>query len=146
MESYSVFTDESHVTAARYRSVAAVSMPTVRVPSLRSALSAALVSSNVREFKWKKLQSAKYRFAAQKLATQAFEALDPPGLRLDVLVWDTQDERHSVRHRNDRANYERMFFHLLRWLMQRRGQGTTWEVFPDERTGGGLGDCARLPR
>jgi hypothetical protein len=61
---------------------------------------ARLAESKVAEFKWQKLTSAKYRFAALKLIDTIFEAVGQ-GLRTDVLVWDTRDRRHAVPGRDD---------------------------------------------
>lgn len=33
-------------------------------------------------------------------------------LRVDILIWDTDDTRHAVKGRDDNANLERMYFHL----------------------------------
>ena len=56
-------------------------------------------------------------------------------LRADVLVWDTQDERHSVLGRDDIANLQRMYYHLFRNVLQRRwASGSTWHLFPDENS------------
>ena len=49
-----------------------------------------------------------------------------------MVVWDTADSRHAVERRDDVANYARMFFHLHRALMGRRGSDTRWHLRPDK--------------
>ncbi len=47
------------------------------------------------------------------------------------MIWDTKDSRHDVKERDDVANYDRMFFHLHRNLIKRRGSGNRWHLRPD---------------
>lgn len=57
----------------------------------------------------------------------------PIGLRIDVIVWDTEDARHQIEDRDDVANYERMYYHLHRNLMSRRSPGGRWHLRPDKQ-------------
>lgn len=128
-----VFSDESRHTAGRYRSIGAISLPAEEVDEASCHLSELLERSNVPEFKWHDLRSAKHRFCAIKLVDFTFDRLLPLGVRVDVLTWDTQDSRHSIHGRDDILNYERMFFHLHKNLMSRREGDSNWELRPDER-------------
>lgn len=91
-----------------------------------------LRDSDVAEMKWQRLASAKARLCAAKLVELTFDVLLAVGGRLDVLVWDTHDSRHTIQHRDDRANWERMFFHLHHALMGRRPRGSVFHLLPDE--------------
>ena len=133
MAEYGVFSDESRATAARYRSIAAVSLPADCVVSANKRMRALLDDSRVRELKWRKLTSAKSRHAATKLIDFVIDEALGFGARVDVLVWDTHDERHAIPGRDDRKNFERMFFHLHKSLMRRREPGAEWHLRPDER-------------
>ena len=56
-------------------------------------------------------------------------------LRVDTLIWDTQDSRHQIRGRDDVANLQRMYYHLFKNVLQRRWPtGSTWQLYPDENT------------
>lgn len=144
MSEYVVFTDESQITASRFRSLSAFSMPVSSWPVVSEALSRILIDSEVTEFKWNKVKDAKNFFCAEKYTNFVLANLGALELRVDVLIWDTQDSRHRVIGRDDMANYERMFFHLLSNAMKRRARGSEWHIRPDERGGvewGTARDC-----
>lgn len=131
---FASYTDESAVTAERFRSVCAVSMPRDMETYFSGLIAGCLASSGVSEFKWNALNSARSRFCAVKMIDAVLANCGADAVRVDVLVWDTHDERHAIKNRDDAANLERMFFHLLRVSMKRRVVGD-WHVFPDERLG-----------
>lgn len=130
---YVVFTDESYSTGQRYRSIGTFSFPVVHRRGMDGELRVLLADSRVEEFKWQKLKTAKYRFCAEKILEFILVNLFPRALRIDVLTWDTRDSRHSIQSRNDIANFERMFFHLLKSLMRKREKAASWYIYPDER-------------
>lgn len=131
---FSVFSDESYITAERYRSIAAFSFPNKYFGEIDSSLKHILKESDVKEFKWQKLRNAKYRLCAEKLLHYILDNhLFDKKIRIDVLIWDTHDSRHSIQGRDDISNFERMFFHLLKNVMTKRGKNTIWNIFPDEK-------------
>lgn len=127
------FTDESYITAERFRSIASYSMPFNILETVEIELNSILVSSNVREFKWEKLKDARYRFCAIKIIDYIIDSIINNNIRIDIVIWDTYDSRHCVRNRNDDANFERMFFHLLTSSMKRRPHLSKWGIYPDEK-------------
>ncbi len=54
--------------------------------------------------------------------------------RVDILIWDTHDDRHAIQGRDDIKNFERMFFHLHKNLMYRREYESLWYLCPDRRS------------
>lgn len=141
---YAVYSDESYTSAARYSSICAVSFPRAFTDDVQNEIDAILKNSGVSEFKWQKLNDARSRFCAQKLNKYLFDNLFRKKIRVDVLIWDTQDSRHKIQGRDDIANFERMFFHLMKNLMKRREKDAHWHVYPDERMGidwGTIKDC-----
>ena len=129
---YAVFSDESRHTEGRYRSLAAVSVPAGEVVALTKRLHDALQLDSYGEFKWKNVRRSRLRDRAIA-AIDVLLAYIAAGVRADVLTWDTHDRRHDVPDRDDVANYERMFFHLHRVLMERRGAQSRWHIRPDEQ-------------
>ena len=129
---FAVFSDESRHTEGRYRSLAAVSLPAGEVVALTELLRSALQLDHYGELKWKNVRRAWSRDHAIA-AVDVLLAHVAYGVRADVLTWDTQDSRHDVPNRDDVANYERMFFHLHRVLMERRGAHSRWHLRPDEQ-------------
>ncbi|MFW5720686.1 MAG: DUF3800 domain-containing protein [Candidatus Dojkabacteria bacterium] len=132
---YVIFTDESNITDSRFQSLCAFSLPKNYVSEFTTIMKQILVSSDVSEFKWQKLKTAKYYFCAEKIIDTIFKHLKQYNIRIDTVVWDTHDSRHTVQSRDDIANYERMFFHLLTNAMKRREKGAVWDVMPDQRNG-----------
>ncbi len=132
---YVVFTDESNITASRYQSLAAFSLLRSNWDHASQLMSEILTSSDVSEFKWKKFNNAKYFYCAEKMINFIFEHLHNFKIRIDVLIWDTQDSRHEIQGRDDLANYERMFYHLLNGSMRKRPKNASWHIRPDQRGG-----------
>jgi len=94
-----------------------------------------LSESNVKtEFKWEKVRTAKYRFAAEKINNLIFKHLND--LRIDVLIWDMQDSRHGGISKIDKnENLGRMYYHLLSHVFSKRWQdGYTWCWQPDRQS------------
>lgn len=95
-----------------------------------------LRESDVDELKWQKIRTAKYRFAAQKLIDACADAVSQGRLRIDVLIWDSQDSRHAVRNPDVVANLQIMYFHLFKNVMSRRWPpNCVWRHIPDEQVG-----------
>ena len=131
---FAVFSDESRHTQGRYRSIAAVSLPASCVVSLTKNLKGVLGFEKRRELKWHGVGERGHRDVDRAMAVIDFLlAQISEGVRADVVTWDTCDERHEVPDRDDIANYERMFFHLHRALMKRRGLESRWHLRPDEQ-------------
>lgn len=84
------------------------------------------------ELKWKNIKKD-----GRLNVKRAKEAIDfvflniSKDLRIDTLIWDINDARHSVEGRDDIANYCRMYFHLHRSLMSRRVSNARWYLHPD---------------
>lgn len=130
---FAAFSDESRHTDAQYRGIACISLPAAHVATVQADLSGILRESEVHEFKWHDLESARMRFCALKLIDYLLDIMIPNDARVDVLIWDVHDRRHDVIGRDDIKNFERMFFHLHRNVMTRREAGAGWDLRPDER-------------
>ena len=130
---YGVFSDESRYDQGRFRSIAAVSLPAAAVSTLSARLAETLEASGLPELKWSRLGDRAYTVRCAIAFGDHLLAALADGLRADVLIWDTEDARHQVANRDDIANYERMYFHLHRALIRRRGRNTRWHLRPDEQ-------------
>ncbi len=130
---YFVFSDESRHTEGRFRSIAAVSLPASLVEDLSAKLSDVMKCAVKGELKWRNVGRGGKKNVPRATATLDFFLSHLcSGLRLDILIWDTHDPRHAVKARDDVANYSRMFFHLHRNLMKRRGTGNRFHLRPDK--------------
>lgn len=132
---FEIYTDESYITGERYRSIAAFSLIADYTDAIHKKLNCILDESGVKEFKWQKLKDAKYKFCAIKLIDFLLENIANYDLRVDVVIWDTHDRRHDVQGRDDDANFERMFFHLLKTTLKKRPKNSYWNVHPDQKHG-----------
>jgi hypothetical protein len=135
MMDFVAYSDESYIRAHRYRSISAITFPLSNEPEVLHALKSDLCSSNIEEFKWHELSSAKYRHCAIKFLNTIFENLSKYEIRIDTIIWDTHDRRYDVLLRDDDKNFERMFFHLHHSTLRKRPEKATWKIHPDERMG-----------
>ena len=105
---YIVFSDESRYTQGRFRSIAAVSLPynsTDHIDTISAELSDILECSKKGELKWRNVgQRGKKNVDRAKAAVDFVLSNLSHGLRLDIVIWDTMDSRHSVEGRDDHEN------------------------------------------
>ena len=90
------FADESYWNSGRFRSLGMVTLSLDYLDALNSEARRLLDESSVQEFKWKKIDGAKERFAAEKLCRFAVDKASAGQLRVDVLIWDIEDSRHKI--------------------------------------------------
>jgi len=129
------FGDESHWNKGRFRSLGLVTTLIDLLSTQDADFRRLLDGSGVSEFRWKKLDGAKERFAAEKLCKCTVEKTCSAQLRVDVLVWDTEDSRHKLVKRDDIANLERMYYHLFRNVLRTRWPNDAiWRLHPDQHT------------
>lgn len=129
------FADESHWNVGRHRGLGLVTLRYGDVGKLEVDLNVLLQKSNVTEFKWKTLDGAKERFAAQKMCRFAIDATCKGRLRIDILEWDMENSRHKIRGRDDIANLQRMYYHMFKNVLRKRWpDGSVWGLYPDEHT------------
>ncbi len=126
------FSDESNWNKGRFRSLGLVTAAIDNLVYSENEIRRLLAESSVKEFKWHKLGSARDRFAAQKLCRFVIDESCKRKLRVDVLIWDTEDSRHRIRKRDDEANLQRMYFHLVRNVLRKRWPSKAiWQLYPD---------------
>jgi hypothetical protein len=129
------FADEKGYNEGRYRGIVLVSLAYQDLKNFRSDILRLMKGSNIKEFKWEKLSSARERFAALKLIDFAIDKTSRGSVRIDALTWDTEDSRHKIPKRDDIANLERMYYHLFKYVLcERWPDGSIWALYPDENT------------
>ena len=133
---YAVFSDESSHTDGRYRSIAAVSLPSSPpslVVNLSKDLAAVLECSTKGELKWRNVdRHGRSNVKRAKDAVDFTMSRLSKGIRIDVLIWDVEDSRHTVPDRDDTANYGRLYFHLICSIVRRRESAVCWHLRPDQ--------------
>ncbi len=129
------FSDDSGHEDGRYNSLGLITFPFKHEESLCNELQTIFSSSGITdEFKWQNVRSAKYKFASEKLHAFVFKHLDK--IRIDVLIWDTEDSRHKdVPGRDDNANTGRMYYQLIQNVLNKRwGNNASWFWKPDKQS------------
>ena len=124
------FADESNWNKGRFRSIALVSAAVADARLFHKELDALRLEHGESEYKWKDI---KQRHGIP-LIDFFFHRLDR--MRVDVVIWDTEDSRHKgVYGRDDTANFARMYYHLLRTSLKRPcwPEGARWLICPDTK-------------
>lgn len=129
------YSDESQHNTGRYHGICMVSLPAEHAARIVAEIEARLVESEVTEVKWKKIKGARDRFAALKVINICVQEARQGHLRLDVIIWDTEDDRHKLPGRDDRANLKNMYIQLFKNVLRKRWPiESTWQIFPDENS------------
>lgn len=129
------FSDESNWNQGRFRSLGLVTTSLEHLEDLENKTRELLQISSIKEFKWKKLDGAKERYAAIKLCQLAIKECCQQNLRIDVLIWDIEDRRHKIPKRDDIANLQRMYYHLFRNVLRVRWpDNAIWRLHPHKHT------------
>ena len=130
------YSDETNHNRGQYRAIAVVTMPLAASDVVTSHVQEILDTSRIKEFKWEKLRSHRYRDAAHQMLDFVVNCAVAKTIRLDVLMWDIRDSRHDVSGRDDFANFHRMYYHVLHNVLRNRWtRGSRWRLCPDEHTG-----------
>jgi len=134
---YVVFSDESRYNQGRFRSIATISLPFNFLDQdhdFSNDLSSLVNCDSAGEMKWTKVRRSRSRDIqrVKDLIKFVISSLSHD-LRIDTIIWDTHDSRHDIVGRDDIANFSRMYFHLHRNLIERRGPNTKWHLYPDKQ-------------
>lgn len=129
-----IFSDESSSKSKRYNSICAISGKSSIIDQLLNNLKKILTKHGIKEVKFSEIKTHKSKIeCAKEFFLKAIEYASNNQLRIDVIIWDLQDSRHSIPGRDDEENFKRIYFHLLRHIVE------SWKVFncnfyPDERS------------
>lgn len=129
--SHVAFADESNWNQGRFRSISLVSARKDHAREFHRQLNSLRAKHGKAEFKWR----GTTRRHGIELIDFFFQSCDR--LRVDVLIWDMEDSRHrGLRDLDDKANFARMYYHLLHNVLKRRWRGgESWLICPDEHGG-----------
>jgi hypothetical protein len=135
MNSYAMYSDDSGSSDKRYRCLSVVSGERVTLDSIRSILYNCLSKNAVGEIKFEEVRghSPKTKVAACFFQT-GIEFCTRKKLRMDILLWDHYDSRHTIGSRDDDANMERMYYKVLVHAA-RQWNKHEWYFYPDEQSG-----------
>lgn len=129
------FSDESHQNIGRYRGVSVVSLKKENHKIINSNFQLLLDKRRISELKWNRVRNEKKRSVAEELLKESINYALQKLLRIDVLIWDIEDNRHKIRGRDDVANLQRMYYKLFKDSLSKRWPDkSTWILYPDENT------------
>jgi hypothetical protein len=131
---FEAYCDASGIFAERFQSIGTVSGHIESLQSLRKELITILRTNNVKEIKFvmiKRQDSREERTARQFIFDTTQQYIASGLVRVDVLIWDTTDSRHSIPGRDDIENLGRLYYHLLCSVFQRWVRGY-WNVIIDK--------------
>ena len=133
--SHYAFSDESGYNIGKYQSIGLITIPTENFETFKTIFTNICSKhgfNDLTKVKWHALRSADLRFCVQEIMELVIKYAIDKGLRIDVLIWDTQDSRHSVQGRDDSKNLAIMYYHLIKNVfMKRWPEGSEYLLFPD---------------
>ena len=130
-----IFSDESGWDSDnRFGSLAKVSGSFDNTKQLNDVLKKILSTYNKSELKFKDIKSNNSQRIANEFIDNAFQYLKSSRIKIHVLVWDKQDDRHNIQNWCDIENLKRMYYHNLKVLKEHWKIDTNWEFYPDEFT------------
>ncbi|EIE03473.1 hypothetical protein [Leptospira licerasiae] len=132
---YEIYSDETGHN--RFRGIGSISGHRDNISELRIELSKILKTHDVTSIEWKDLTGdSKREKAAIAMLKRLIGAASQLKIRIDILLWDCFDERHSFAGVDHKKNLEFMYYKLLRWVKQQWiHSGEDWCFYPDEHTG-----------
>jgi len=112
----------------RYRGIGVLSGSQKGLHALRAIL-APLCGRHPIE--WKKIRNSGRASVAKSLVNAVVDAARSGAIRVDVLLWDTEDRRHAVPDRDDRKNLGIMYYHVLKHVAASWSGAAVWGFYPD---------------
>jgi hypothetical protein len=133
---YLIFSDESGTAGnERYHAIGTVSGSLQDMRTLHKQLGDMLEKHKKSDVKFKKLNGdSTYTKISKEFISLGLEKCHEGIIRINVMVWDTQDRRHSIQGRDDTENFKRMYYHALKVTMKQWNNQLKWEFYPDEHT------------
>lgn len=129
---FAAYSDESF--HEQYQAIGVVSGKKILLSNLREKLQNILNDRNIKELKFTEIRTHSPKVkAAKKFIDLGIEFGKKNIIRIDVLIWDLEDSRHSILDRDDPANWRYMYYKLLRCISEQWNQ-RNWEFYPDEQS------------
>jgi len=114
------YSDESKHNTGRYRSLGLVSLRYTELKRIRNKISDIISGFDLSELKRKKVRDERHRTCVVEIINHLIPELHKQFARIDVLLWDTYDRRHTIIGRDDQHNLARMYLYLLKNVMHKR--------------------------
>lgn len=134
-ETFAAYSDESGIFNHRYQAIAVVSGRGMILTPLSAKLQSILSKNEINEVKFALIRTHRPIIEAARQFVQCVvkEFASRLMIRVDILVWDTQDSRHAIQGRNNIANLERMYYKVLTHAARQWNQAE-WNFYPDKNS------------
>lgn len=132
---YHIYSDESKYNTGRYRSIATIEIEETELSTISDNIKEILRKNDIKEFAWKKTcGDGKYTKCALDLINFLLdEAITKNIIRIQVIIWDIYDSRHTIKGRDDKKNFQIMYFRILSHTIDIRENCDTFSLYPDEK-------------
>lgn len=134
-KTFSIYSDESGIFDHRFQTIAVVSGLEIVLAQLKSKLKVFLDRHGIDEIKFAEIRThhPKVEAAREFIKYSVREFASRLKIRLDILIWDTQDSRHAIPGRDDIANLEFMYYKVLTHTARQWNQAE-WNFYPDKNS------------
>jgi len=134
-KTFAIYSDESGVFEHRFQTIALISSQQIVLSELRSKLKGFLDKHEIDEIKFSEIRTHRPKLDAARdfIRHSVKEFASQLKIRIDVLIWDTQDSRHTIRGRDDIANLEFMYYKVLTHAVRQWNQ-IEWDFYPDKNS------------
>jgi len=131
---FSAFSGESCHFNERYQATGMISGEESRLFKVREKIAQILRNRKLSKTKSSEVRKHRYKIEAAQLSIEKAVDLEKQrNIRIDVLLWDTYDQRHSIPGRDDLNNLERICYKILRHIAEKWRQNN-WKLYPDNRS------------
>jgi len=128
-----IFSDESGWdNENRYGVICTISGLRINLLELHKALELIIKKYNRNEIGFKKVKGETSLNLAKDFLEVGLNYINNKNIKVHVLVWDKQDDRHSVRNRCDVENLKRMYYKILKQVQNDWNYIDNWSFYPDE--------------
>jgi hypothetical protein len=119
----------------RFQAIGTVSGSLKEMKTLHKQLGDLLKEYDMSDVKFSKIKGdSTYTQISKEFTSLGLKKCHEGTIRVNVMVWDTQDSRHSVKGRDDIENFKRMYYHILKVTIKQWNNQFRWEFYPDEHT------------
>lgn len=130
-----IFSDESgQDNDNRYGAVCTLSGYRKNLIELHHNLEAIMIRYSKNEIKFKDVKGGLKLKIAKEFIAEGLNQIYSKSIKVHVLVWDKQDNRHNIQNRCDVENLKRMYYKVLKEVKKDWNYINDWSFYPDELT------------
>lgn len=132
-ELHYLFSDESgYVGESRHGSIAVIAGSRTTTKKMNDIIKESLGGKS--EIKFSGISSRKDQEIAKHIINKSLELTKINKLKINVIIWDKHDSRHSIANRCDLSNLIIMYYRVLRHSLKHWSEGIDWAFYPDQQT------------